>query len=306
MYVLCMCHARARLTSTMRARAQFVFLTVAANTMALTFHFTLVSHARIVFKTANQPFPDRKFDVFVALSVSLLTGPFIFGMVPGSSYSQTNAVTYNTFIAVSIALIPAQLFVSGPVLFRVTSQLIDSIITTRRNAEAIGQNGGDSSDQRSSKDSAPPRSRGGAGGRNSKDDSGSADRKQPTKVSLQIDRLLWRLRVFRFFFVFIVVPSEVVFCVLIACLYAIWRLPFLWVVHAALLVILLSCNMLVVRASSQMGMPTWAQCCPTRGGATVPSREGGNSAPTSKESSAVNASAKNNTALSTYQSSIVS
>jgi len=214
MYVLCMCHARARLTSTMRARAQFVFLTVAANTMALTFHFTLVSHARIVFKTANQPFPDRKFDVFVALSVSLLTGPFIFGMVPGSSYSQTNAVTYNTFIAVSIALIPAQLFVSGPVLFRVTSQLIDSIITTRRNAEAIGQNGGDSSDQRSSKDSAPPRSRGGAGGRNSKDDSGSADRKQPTKVSLQIDRLLWRLRVFRFFFVFIVVPSEVVFCVL--------------------------------------------------------------------------------------------
>jgi hypothetical protein len=160
-----------------------------------------------------------------------------------------------------------QLLLTGPMLLQLSSQLLATIKKTEANVkQALVPNAGEAA--HSSSAGAPATDVGkksqfsrashadNANPRHSSSVAGTDLAAPPATATAagatpkRIDALVKRLTLFRHGMIFVVVPSEVVFCVLVACLYLIWRLPFLWAIHGLLLVCLCLCNLVLTLSSS--------------------------------------------------------
>jgi len=193
----------AEISQTYASPVYYVFISLGASSCAVALTLTIITYARIVYKVASTRFPEMAFRILFVWSVLLLSSPFLFSLIPGSAFGDTDAEKANTMTAVAIALIPMQLLITGPMLVYMSSRLIETIHATRDNVRSAVQSVDRSSAVGATAVSASqtaPTSHVMHGSKSSHDSAPNEG------TDARVANLMYRLRLFRLAMIWLIIP----------------------------------------------------------------------------------------------------
>lgn len=228
----------------------------------------LYSFFHILYKTSAKEFPKQQMDTMFYLSVSLISLPFFTIALPASIAFGTLGIdtlspeSYNNCIAIAIGLLPVQLLVTMPLLVNASKKLIYFIEDTLSKTQKLTNNHDSVNSSSSPKNSTPKninknsffknvlnknqnnqnesRIRNESNASHSSSLSTIKNQQVTNDNNDKLRGVVYRLKLFRIAMVYIIAPSETIFCVGIAILHFIFRFQYLYVIYLLLLVTFVS------------------------------------------------------------------